>query len=312
MKTKLENHIITREEVLLLIQRLVSKIEDVTDEIDKVQLERLEERDETLAGIRAELDGLTTQIAEYVNTLAGSDSALSDELSQIKETLSESVFAINESIGSSVVALSEQIDSVRKEIPVVREKTREELLAVIGPNEEVAELKEEIEELRNREPEEQIDYGEDILNAFMGIEEVHKRIDELPDYDSKLKELNTDMHKLSTELVNILPRVEVFASGVKVGSAHRLNFVGSTVSFDNGLVTVTNTGSSSATWTFYATTWSVEPTLNTSLAGGDVFNYTLDGVTRYRYVPNTYDASEDAFYATFSNPTLSGLIVARG
>lgn len=67
-----------------------------------------------------------------------------------------------------------------------------------------------------------------------------------------------------------------------------------------------------ADWTYYATTWTVEPSLNTAITGGEVYNYTLNGTTRYRFVPTTYDATQDAFYTTFSNPTLSGLIVARG
>lgn len=65
-------------------------------------------------------------------------------------------------------------------------------------------------------------------------------------------------------------------------------------------------------WSQLATTWSTAPTLNTAITGGDVYNYTLNGVTRYRFVPTTYDATQDAFYSEFSNPTLSGLIVTRG
>ncbi len=80
-----------------------------------------------------------------------------------------------------------------------------------------------------------------------------------------------------------------------------------------GLATfIAENSSSTATWVFYATTWSTEPTLNTSIAGGDVYDYTLDGTTRYRFVPSTYDATEDAFYSTFSGGLLTGLIVARG
>ncbi len=81
---------------------------------------------------------------------------------------------------------------------------------------------------------------------------------------------------------------------------------------------ISGSGSSSSSsgggidWTYYATTWTAEPTLNASITGGDVYDYTLDGVTRYRFVPTTYDATQDAFYTSFSNPTLSGLIVARG
>ena len=67
-----------------------------------------------------------------------------------------------------------------------------------------------------------------------------------------------------------------------------------------------------ADWTYYATTWTTEPTFVETITGGDVYSYTLDGTTRYRFVPTTYDATEDAFYTTFSTPNLSGLIVARG
>lgn len=79
-----------------------------------------------------------------------------------------------------------------------------------------------------------------------------------------------------------------------------------------GLAEFVASNSSGTDWTYYATTWSVEPTLNASITGGDVYNYTLDGVTRYRFVPTTYDATEDAFYTTFSGGLLTGLIVSRG
>lgn len=67
-----------------------------------------------------------------------------------------------------------------------------------------------------------------------------------------------------------------------------------------------------STWSYYATTWSVEPTLNSSITGGDVYNYTLNGTTRYRFVPTTYDSTQDAFYSTFSAGVLSDIIVTRG
>lgn len=66
------------------------------------------------------------------------------------------------------------------------------------------------------------------------------------------------------------------------------------------------------TWSYYATTWSVEPNLNSSITGGDVYNYTLKGTTRYRFVPTTYDPTQDAFYSTFSAGVLSDIIVTRG
>lgn len=72
------------------------------------------------------------------------------------------------------------------------------------------------------------------------------------------------------------------------------------------------TATGGADWTYYATTWTTEPTFVEAITGGDVYSYTLDGTTRYRFVPTTYDATEDAFYTIFSTPTLSGLIIARG
>jgi len=52
-------------------------------------------------------------------------------------------------------------------------------------------------------------------------------------------------------------------------------------------------------WTYYATKWDTAPNINTTITGGTVYNYTLDGITRYRFVPTVYDASQDAFYTTF-------------
>lgn len=75
-------------------------------------------------------------------------------------------------------------------------------------------------------------------------------------------------------------------------------------------------GSEAAGWTYYALRWSAPPSDagRASVAGADglVLSYTLDGVTRFRFVPDVYVAAADAFYATFSGGTLSGLIAARG
>jgi hypothetical protein len=66
------------------------------------------------------------------------------------------------------------------------------------------------------------------------------------------------------------------------------------------------------TWDYLVTNWSVEPTLNTTITGGEVYNYTLNGTTRYRFVPTTYDPTQDAFYGSFNGATLLDLIVTRG
>ena len=77
--------------------------------------------------------------------------------------------------------------------------------------------------------------------------------------------------------------------------------------FKNG-----NWESPTFTWTYLYTKWSVEPTLNTTITGGDVYNYTLDGTTRYRFVPTIYDPKQDAFYSNFDGTNLTGLITTKG
>lgn len=80
----------------------------------------------------------------------------------------------------------------------------------------------------------------------------------------------------------------------------------------NGITYGRNNGEWVINWEYLATNWTTEPTLNTSITGGDVYNYTLNGTTRYRFVPSTYDATQDAFYKSFDGTTLSELIIARG
>jgi len=67
-------------------------------------------------------------------------------------------------------------------------------------------------------------------------------------------------------------------------------------------------------WDHLVTCWDVAPTLNKVIAGGEVFNYTLGAVIRYRFVPSTYVAAQDSFYSSFNNltDTLTGLIAQRG
>lgn len=66
------------------------------------------------------------------------------------------------------------------------------------------------------------------------------------------------------------------------------------------------------TWSYLKDTWTSEPTFNQTISGGDVYNYTLNNVTRYRFVPSPYNAALDGFYTTFTGGVLSGLVVARG
>ena len=65
-------------------------------------------------------------------------------------------------------------------------------------------------------------------------------------------------------------------------------------------------------WEYLVANWSVIPTLNASITGGDVYNYELNGVLRYRFVPSTYTPTQDSFYSTFNGTSVTGLITKRG
>lgn len=65
-------------------------------------------------------------------------------------------------------------------------------------------------------------------------------------------------------------------------------------------------------WEYLVANWSVIPTLNAAITGGDVYNYELNGTLRYRFVPTTYTPTQDAFYTSFNGTSVTGLITKRG
>jgi hypothetical protein len=65
-------------------------------------------------------------------------------------------------------------------------------------------------------------------------------------------------------------------------------------------------------WGYLVANWSVIPTLNTAITGGDVYNYELNGILRYRFVPTIYTPTQDAFYTSFDGTSVTGLITKRG
>ncbi len=69
-------------------------------------------------------------------------------------------------------------------------------------------------------------------------------------------------------------------------------------------------------WDHLATNWTVAPTqVGTATVGsqpGAVLSYAIGGVTRFRFVPDSYSAALDGFYTSYTGGVLSGLIVNRG
>jgi hypothetical protein len=64
-------------------------------------------------------------------------------------------------------------------------------------------------------------------------------------------------------------------------------------------------------WSELLNSWTSEPILNIAIAGGEVFDYVYATATFYRFVPDPYVSSQDAFYAAFEAGVLSGLIASR-
>lgn len=65
-------------------------------------------------------------------------------------------------------------------------------------------------------------------------------------------------------------------------------------------------------WSYLAANWSATPSQIGTTGAGSVYSYTLDGVTRYRLVPATYDSSLDTFYGGWDGSVLSAPLVSRG
>ena len=65
-------------------------------------------------------------------------------------------------------------------------------------------------------------------------------------------------------------------------------------------------------WVNFVNLWTTPPTLNTSITGGDVYNYTNNSITRYRFIPNPYDSNQDTFYASFDGTNLTSPLATRG
>lgn len=63
------------------------------------------------------------------------------------------------------------------------------------------------------------------------------------------------------------------------------------------------------TWIDYVNGYTTTPTLLSTIADGDVYQYTYSNATLYRLVPS--GAAIDSFYRTFSGGVLSGLVVEK-
>lgn len=66
----------------------------------------------------------------------------------------------------------------------------------------------------------------------------------------------------------------------------------------------------SYTWSDYVNGPTQEPTLNTTLASGPVYDYVYGSTTLYRHIPDA-NPYNDTFYSNFDGTNLSGVVVSR-
>lgn len=146
-------------------------------------------------------------------------------------------------------------------------------------------------------------------------------LDRVEIIDKNFLKFEKDLKRYAKDIYSYGTSFAILNNGINVGSVTGLNLKAgtnmkiTTTPNNDGTVTAkfdATGGGGSNGWTYYATTWSTAPSVNSAIAGGIVYNYTLSGTTRYRFVPTTYDPTTDAFYSTFSGGVLSGIIIARG
>lgn len=70
-------------------------------------------------------------------------------------------------------------------------------------------------------------------------------------------------------------------------------------------------GGGTNTWLDYVLNWSSDPVFISTIAQGDVYQYTYNGSTAYRLIP-TDNISIDSFYSSFTNSILGTLLAQRG
>lgn len=124
---------------------------------------------------------------------------------------------------------------------------------------------------------------------------------------------NTNQFRiLVSESVATTIRVTVASLGVSGLSAYAVALINGFVGTEQDwLESLKGLDASTTTWIYYVSTWDIPPEFIENVTGGAVYRYTQDATIRYRFVPSPYVPSQDAFYSTYNNSTLSGLIISR-
>jgi hypothetical protein len=90
-----------------------------------------------------------------------------------------------------------------------------------------------------------------------------------------------------------------------------MNITSPIVSFAPEILTIQVETLDTFTWAFLVVNWDNPPTFVATIAGYDIYLYTLNSVDRYRSVPEPYVNSLDAFWEDFDGTNLINLITNR-
>jgi len=90
-----------------------------------------------------------------------------------------------------------------------------------------------------------------------------------------------------------------------------MNITSPIVSFASEILTIKVETLDTFTWAFLVVNWDNPPTFVATIAGYDIYLYTLNSVDRYRSVPEPYVNSLDAFWEDFDGTNLINLITNR-
>ena len=103
----------------------------------------------------------------------------------------------------------------------------------------------------------------------------------------------------------VLVEAEVFSNDTDIANLQNEQVT------QNNLITQNTDKINELDWVYYVTAFDVTPTLNTTIASGDVWDYTVNGTSVYRLVPNPYVPAQDVFYSSFDGTNLTSELASR-
>lgn len=250
------------------------------------------------------IDRLSTEI-QHASTLnyetktraQGMFKTMRSEYEQLKESISEYIENLDTENQGIVDQLLNQEHDIITEVKAIVKEVRARKGEKGDPGKDYVLTVQDKEEIASKI---------DVPIVEKVIEKIVEKVEVKTTDEEKYNKLSKKITELRKELTDLFEKLK------RDTEVSARNFIRGSGLTEEQVQALIDASSSATTWGFYKDHWSVIPTNIATITGGNVWQYTLDGVTRYRFVPSPYDPTQDAFYTTFSSPTLSGLIVSKG